>query len=110
MLSSMARRLITDTENELYFSVVSLWEIVIKTGRGGLDFQIDAAKMRLNLLNNGYVEVPIESDHVIGVSTLPALHKDPFDRLLLAQSIVEGITLLTVDPLVAKYPGPVRKV
>jgi PIN domain nuclease of toxin-antitoxin system len=106
----MARRLITDTENELYFSVVNLWEIVIKTGRGRLDFQIDAAKVRRNLLNNGYVEVPIESNHVIAVSTLPSLHKDPFDRLLVAQSIMEGITLLTVDPVVAKYPGPVRKV
>ena len=106
----MARRLITDTENELYFSVVNLWEIVIKTGRGKLGFQIDAARVRQNLLNNGYVEVPIVSNHAIAVSTLPALHKDPFDRLLVAQAVVEGITLLTVDPVVAKYPGPVRKV
>ncbi len=110
LLSKTAQQLITDTENILHFSVVSLWEIVIKTGRGKLDFQVNAAKMRRHLLDNGYVEVPIVSNHAIAVSTLPALHKDPFDRLLVAQAMVEGITLLTVDPEIVRYPGPIRKV
>jgi PIN domain nuclease of toxin-antitoxin system len=109
-LSLLAREMISDTENDLYFSVVSLWEIVIKTGRGKPDFKVDAAKMRRDLLKNGYVEMPVISSHAIAVSTLPALHKDPFDRLLIAQAMTEGITLLTVDPAIVRYPGPIRKV
>lgn len=62
------------------------------------------------LLDNGYHELPIGSDHVVVVSDLPPVHKDPFDRLLVAQAMVEGITLLTADALVAAYPGPVRRV
>jgi PIN domain nuclease of toxin-antitoxin system len=109
-LSRLAHTLIGDTENEAHFSVVSLWEIVIKTSRGKWDFKVDAAKVRRNLLNNGYVEMPIVSSHVIMVSTLPALHRDPFDRLLVAQARVEGITLLTADSKIAQYPGPIQKV
>jgi len=62
------------------------------------------------LLDNGYTELPILSDHVVAIESLPAIHKDPFDRLLVAQATVEGITLLTVDSILAEYPGPVRLV
>ena len=64
---------------------------------------------RRNLLDNAYVELPIFSNHVLALEGLPKIHKDPFDRILVAQAIAEGITLLTVDSTVAKYPGPIRK-
>ena len=109
-LSGKARALIDNSDNELLFSAASLWEIAIKRGLGRKDFQADARLLRRGLLDNGYTELPIVSDHVVATESLPPIHKDPFDRLLVAQSMVEGITLLTSDPLVAQYPAPVRKV
>ena len=108
-LSASARRLINDADNEPLFSVASLWEIAIKRGLGRKDFQVDARLLRRGLLDNGYRELPIMSDHVVAVEDLPAIHKDPFDRLLVAQATVEGITLLTLDLVVARYPGPIRR-
>ena len=98
------------SENELFFSVASLWEIAIKCGLGRDDFKVDARVLRRSLLDNGYSELPISSEHVVAIDALPPIHKDPFDRLLVAQATVEGITLLTVDSRVADYPGPVRRV
>lgn len=109
-LSSTARRLIEDSNNELLFSAASLWEVSIKRGLGREDFQVDARLLRRNLLDNGYGELPIGSEHAVAIESLPLIHKDPFDRLLIAQATIEGITLLTADPLVAQYPGPVRLV
>jgi len=85
-------------------------EVVIKSGRGKSDFLVEAASLRRSLIDNGYIELPISSQHVIAVSTLPHIHKDPFDRLLIAQASVEGITLITVDPMIVRYPGPIRRV
>jgi len=109
-LPASARRLIKDLDNQLLFSAASLWEIAIKSGLGRKDFRADARLLRRGLLDNGYSELPITSDHVVATETLPAIHKDPFDRVLVAQAIVEGVTLLTGDPIVAQYPGPVRRV
>lgn len=109
-LSVQARRLIDDPDNELVVSAASLWEIAIKSGLRRPNFRIDAALLRRNLLNNSYQELAVTSEHAVAVANLPPLHKDPFDRMLVAQSIVEGITLLTSDPLVAQYPAPVRRV
>jgi PIN domain nuclease of toxin-antitoxin system len=109
-LSPQARLLIESADSELLFSAASLWEVAIKAGLGRSDFQVDARLLRRGLLDNGYAELPIGSDHAVAVATLPPIHKDPFDRLLVAQAMVEGITLLTADALVAQYPGPVRKV
>jgi PIN domain nuclease of toxin-antitoxin system len=103
-----AHGLMGEPENELFFSAASLWEIVIKCGLGRKDFKVDPRLLRRGLLDNGYSELPILSAHAIAVSSLPPIHKDPFDRLLVAQAIVEGITLLTADILMAKYPGPVQ--
>lgn len=105
-----AQTLMSDPENELFFSVASLWEIVIKCGLDRKDFQVDPRLLRRGLLDNGYSELPILSEHAVAVGTLPTIHKDPFDRLLVAQAIVEGITLLTSDVYVAEYPGPVQHV
>jgi PIN domain nuclease of toxin-antitoxin system len=109
-LSKEARALIEAPDNELFFSSASLWEVVIKRGLGRDDFKVDARLLRRGLLDNGYSELPIGSEHVVAIDNLPAVHKDPFDRILVAQAQVEGITLLTADPTVAKYPGPVRLV
>lgn len=109
-LSADARTLIEAPENELFFSAASLWEIAIKRGLGRDDFQVDTRLLRRGLLDNGYSELPIGSEHAVAIEGLPSIHKDPFDRMLVAQSMVEGITLLTADAYVAQYPGPVRKV
>lgn len=105
-----ARTVMGEPENELFFSVASLWEIVIKCGLGRQDFKVDPRVLRRSLLDNGYCELPIRSEHAVAVASLPPIHRDPFDRLLVAQAIVEGITLLTADIQVAKYPGPVQRV
>ncbi len=107
-LARRARGWMTDPENDLLFSVASLWEIVVKRGLQRPDFQVDARLLRRGLLDNGYQELPVLSEHVVAVDSLPPIHKDPFDRLLIAQATVEGITLLTDDPTVAQYPGPVQ--
>jgi PIN domain nuclease of toxin-antitoxin system len=109
-LSSEARLLIDDLENELFFSAASLWEIAIKSGLRRLNFRVEPLLFRRNLLYNRYQELSVTGEHAVAVANLPLLHNDPFDRLLVAQSIVEGITLLTADPRVAQYPGPVRRV
>jgi PIN domain nuclease of toxin-antitoxin system len=102
--------LIGEPDNELTFSSVSLWEVAIKTGRGRNDFRIDVGSLRRGLFNNGYAELAVTGAHAAALATLPPIHKDPFDRMLVAQAIVEGFTLLTSDPTVAKYPGPIRLV
>lgn len=109
-LSATARSLIGDPENELLFSAASLWEVAIKGGLGRRDFQADPRLLRRGLLDNGYGELPIAGAHVVEIVSLPPIHKDPFDRILVAQATVEGITLLTTDSLVAQYPGPIRTV
>ncbi|WP_102944282.1 type II toxin-antitoxin system VapC family toxin [Stenotrophomonas sp. VV52] len=105
-----AHALMSQPENELFFSVASLWEIVIKRGLGRDDFKVDPRVLRRSLLDNGYSELAILSEHAVAIDGLPPIHKDPFDRLLVAQATVEGITLLTADAHVAEYPGPVRRV
>jgi len=109
-LSKQARTLIDNPNNELLFSVASLWEIAIKRGLGRKDFKVDARLLRRGLLDNVYRELPIISDHVVATESLPLIHKDPFDRILVAQATVEGVTLLTIDSLVSRYPGPIRAV
>lgn len=109
-LSADALALIGAPENELFFSAASLWEIAIKRGLGRGDFQVNPRLLRRGLLDNGYGELPIGSEHVVAIDSLPPIHKDPFDRMLVAQATVEGITLLTADSWVAQYPGPVRRV
>lgn len=105
-----ARQMIEDTRNQLVFSAASMWEVAIKSGLGRSDFRADARLLRRGLLANGYEELAIAGEHVVAIADLPPFLKDPFDRLLVAQSIVEGIVLITTDPVVAQYPGSVRHV
>ena len=109
-LPAAARALIENEDNQLLFSAASLWEIAIKSALGREDFAIDAALLRRGLADNGYAELPVTGAHAVVVATLPPIHRDPFDRLLVAQATVEGITLLSADELVCQYPGPIRRV
>lgn len=109
-LSAAARKQLNNPKNELLFSAASLWEVAIKNSLGRDDFRVEPRLLRRGLLDNGYVELPITSQHAVNIDGLPPLHKDPFDRLLLAQALTEGITLLTTDTQLARYKGPVRKV
>ena len=84
-LSKQARALIDNPDNDLLFSAASLWEVAIKRGLGRKDFKVDARLLRRGLLDNGYGELPIISDHVVAIDGLPPIHKDPFDRILVAQ-------------------------
>jgi PIN domain nuclease of toxin-antitoxin system len=102
--------LLTNPENEILFSVSSIWEIAIKRGLKKSSFLYDPREIRRQMIANGYDELTIQSRHVVAVDSLAPLHKDPFDRLLIAQAIVEGVTLLTADEKIASYPGPIRKV
>ena len=108
-LSPEARAMLEDTDNALLFSAASLWEIAIKRSLGRADFKVDARVLRRGLQDNGYQELPITSEHAVFIDSLPPIHKDPFDRILVAQATVEGITLLTADALIAQYPGPILK-
>ena len=109
-LSNTAHTLIQDPSNSLVFSVVSIWEVAIKHGLGRQEFRTDPRVFRLRLLSNGFEELLVTGEQAIGVATLPPLHRDPFDRLLIAQASAEGLTLLSADRLVAAYPGPILRV
>jgi PIN domain nuclease of toxin-antitoxin system len=109
-LPRAARRLIEDMDNELFFSPASLWEVSIKSQIGRDDFRVDARILRRSLLDNNYREIQISSEHAVATLDLPPIHKDPFDRLLIAQARCEGVMLLTADPQVAQYPGPIQRV
>ena len=99
-----------DPENDLFFSSVTIWEISIKQALKRSDFFGDARIIRNGLINGGFKELSLTSDHAIHVADLPPIHQDPFDRILIAQAISENITLLTSDSEIAKYRGPIRKV
>ena len=109
-MSAAARAPLEDPANTLAFSVASLWEIVIKRGLRRDDFRVEPRRLRRGLVDAGYHEIAITSDHALVVDHLPPLHRDPFDRMLIAQATSEGAVLLTADPVVARYPGPIELV
>lgn len=108
-LSAATRSLLSAPSNDCFFSPVSLWEVVIKRGPRNPSFDVEANILHRQLLDNDYIELPVTSDHALAVGSLPPIHKDPFDRLLIAQATTEGITLLTRDADVLRYPGPIRR-
>ena len=109
-LTPETRDLLRDPATELSFSTASIWEVVIKSALGRADFRVDPRQLRDGLLRNGYRELAIRSDHTLAVGQLPTIHSDPFDRILVAQAMVENVTLLTMDEKLARYPGPVQAV
>ena len=110
MLSREADALVNDRNNSLWFSVASIWEISIKRALNRPDFRTEASVLRAGLLANEYRELPIEGRHCLALSVLPKLHRDPFDRMLIAQAMSEGMLLVTTDRKIAAYDGPIRRV
>ncbi|MBU4317141.1 MAG: type II toxin-antitoxin system VapC family toxin [Proteobacteria bacterium] len=102
-LSESTRNLISNSENQIFFSAASIWEIIIKLGLGREDFKVDPHRLRKMLVVNGYTELPVCAEHALKVNSMPRIHKDPFDRILLAQARVEGMVLLTCDKQVSQY-------
>jgi PIN domain nuclease of toxin-antitoxin system len=100
-----AIKLIEDPHNQIYFSSLSIWEIVIKREAQPKRFNPDPYLIYTGMIEEGYHEVPITTSQVLKVSALSSLHKDPFDRLLIAQAINEHMTILTADTGIAEYPG-----
>jgi PIN domain nuclease of toxin-antitoxin system len=109
-MPAKAREMMDDPGNEVLFSASSIWEVAIKKALGRVDFTVDPEALRLGLLTNRFIELPVTAVHGAAVARLPLLHRDPFDRILVAQAMIEGVTLLTVDPVVAGYPGDIRLV
>ncbi len=107
-LSAALAAMLQDPANTPVFSVASLWELVIKQGLGKPDFLVEPALLRRALLDGGWQELPVQAHHALAVAALPLLHRDPFDRLLLAQASADGLLLITADQQLAAYPGPVR--
>ena len=107
-LSAALAAMLQDPANMPVFSVASLWELVIKQGLGKPDFRVEPALLRRALLDGGWQELPVQAHHALAVAALPLLHRDPFNRLLLAQASSDGLLLITADQQLAAYPGPVR--
>jgi PIN domain nuclease of toxin-antitoxin system len=107
-LGAQSQQILTDERNELWFSVVSGWEIVIKSGLGRDDFRVDPTAIRDRALRAGYRDLQVRGTHVLGLALLAPIHADPFDRMLLAQARAEDLLLLTADRKVLQYgPGTV---
>jgi PIN domain nuclease of toxin-antitoxin system len=103
-----ARKLIEDKEHRLFFSSASIWELTVKHSLGKNDIPVHPRVLHAALIENGFEELPVTSAHALSVGALPPVHKDPFDRILVAQSIAEGMLLLTSDEILAQYDAPVR--
>ncbi|MEQ1631360.1 MAG: type II toxin-antitoxin system VapC family toxin [Planctomycetota bacterium] len=103
-LGASARRLLSDGANELLWSAASTWELAIKLQLGKLRLGQGLDEFLLRMFGSyGLTPLPVHHAHASRVATLPLIHRDPFDRLLVAQSAVEGVPLLTADPLLRQY-------
>ncbi len=105
-----ARRLLEDPANEVFYSAASLWEIAIKAALRRSDFRVDLALLRPALAAMDFVELPVSGAHAERLASLPPIHKDPFDRMLVAQSLSEPLVLLTNDPALAGYGEGIKVV
>jgi PIN domain nuclease of toxin-antitoxin system len=100
-ISAGARNAIISAESEVFVSAATAWEIAIKRAAGKIDFPIDQFVSILD--EKGYLPLAIDSMHAVTAGGLPPHHSDPFDRMLVAQALVEGLTVATADPVIAKY-------
>ena len=110
MMDAQTRAAIEAGDNEVLFSPASIWEISIKAGLGRLDFAFEAADIARAALDTGFTELAVRANAAALVGRLPSLHRDPFDRLLVAQAIVEPATLYTADPQLVPYSDLVRHI
>ena len=109
-LSAKASKLLRARESPLAFSLATIWEVAIKTSLGRAGFSVDPHRLHQALLAEGFVELPIHASHLVRVAALPWVHRDPFDRLLVAQALEEQMTLLTADKMLKGYGRFVRVV
>jgi PIN domain nuclease of toxin-antitoxin system len=108
-LSAETAAFLKDPTQDVWFSAASIWEVAIKSSLGRPDFTANPFAVRDEALALGFHELPVEAIHAAQVTALPALHRDPFDRLLVAQATATGHILVTADRQVQQYPGPVRR-
>jgi PIN domain nuclease of toxin-antitoxin system len=101
-LTGEMRDILEDGDNQLFFNAASLWELAIKRSLRKADFNIDPRLLRRALLENAFEKLPVSSAHALAVEHLEPIHRDPFDRILIAQALVEGLLLLTSDETVAR--------
>lgn len=104
------REILADPDPMIWFSAINIWEIGIKSSLGRADFDLNPHVARATSLHLGFVELQIDGLQAAAASDLPHFHADPFDRLLIAQAITSGATLLTSDRTIARYQGPIRLV
>ncbi|AIK17069.1 type II toxin-antitoxin system VapC family toxin [Glaesserella parasuis] len=105
-LSPQAVELLDDPTSEIYFSLASLWEIAIKSSLGKPDFDIDVEALEQGLIQVGCRMLAIELPHILKQAQYPFIHRDPFDRLLMAQAEVENVFFMTADTMILKYQKP----
>ncbi len=109
-LPQRARDLIQAPKTTVWVSAASIWEIAIKCGLGRGDMPVSGQDAVRYFQESGYRFLPIDVEHALAVESLPAHHQDPFDRILVAQALVEPMRLMTHDPLVARYSDTVIEV
>ena len=109
-LPQMARELIQSPKTIVWVSAANIWEIAIKYGLGRGDMPVSSQDAVRYFQESGYRFLPVEAEHAVAVETLPAHHQDPFDRILIAQALVEPLRLMTHDPLVALYSDTIIKI
>ena len=107
-LPQAVRELLIDSRNDVFYSAARTWEIAIKSALGREDFRVDLTKLLQAVVDTGFVELPVTSVHAARVAALPDLHRDPFDRLLVAQALTEPAILLTNDARLGPYSANVR--
>lgn len=107
-LPARVGRLFRDGRHEFFASVASLWEVAIKSSQGKKGFAVSAVSLRENLIDNGFHELPVTGAHAVAIDRLPQLHGDPFDRLIVAQALVEPMVLITTDARLGAYPGTIE--
>ena len=107
-LPTGARDLLIDPHNTILYSAASIWELAIKSGLGRKDFRVNVGQLLQAAAETGFTELPVTSTHAERVTTLPDLHRDPFDRLLIAQALTEPALLLTNDAQLGEYGQHVR--
>jgi PIN domain nuclease of toxin-antitoxin system len=104
-LGEVSRSIIADRANTLFLSIASAWEMAVKQARGKLELPTDIATyLRSRLMLSGATLLSVSTDHVFALDSIPDRHRDPFDRMLVAQALVEGMKLVSADPRVLAYP------
>jgi PIN domain nuclease of toxin-antitoxin system len=109
-MGNLARDLLADPDNQIFFSAISIFEIAVKERLSKRGFEVEASAIRRMMIENDFAELAVTGTHAAHAATLPLVHRDPFDRLLVAQAMMEGFTLMTADEMIAQYSGPILKI